>query len=308
MRWGLLFLGVCLFALSTVSAQTPVSGLFFTESWDSGSVTATFNSRYYGNLSGSQFRLQTAIRRDGAYALEHQLPAGTSASAIQYATQHFADAVTGPVHAVGQGQHMMDFYIQFRIYYSPNFDLTGKPKQFIIGTQDDQRHDATCCNPWVSHYLMFYPPHPAFSGGWVAEANAKQATSGQFYPLYQNRNGYSGTNIFTTQTGRWYTVEVRRKLNDPGVRNGIFQMWIDHVLISEYTDVRYRVPFDGTFGSNMIYGTNFALISDYMSSGSSQTQSIFYDDVRFSTTRIGPPLTTGAPTMPTRFRILSNPT
>ena len=299
----------CVAALAaTPSAQTPVSGVFFSEGWESGAVGATFNSRNYGTSAApSQYRAQTAVVASGRYAFEHFMPAGLGASSILYATQHFGDAPSGPVHPNGQGQHFYDFYIQFKSYYSPGFDLqNGEPKSFIIGTQDERRHDATCCNPWVSSYLTIVPPHPG-RGSMASEVVAKQATSGQFVSLPQTRGGYSQSNMFVTQTGRWYTIEVRRRLNDAGQRNGIFQMWVDGQLISEHTNVLFRVPFDGTFGSNFDYGTNFAMISNYMAIGSSRQQSVFYDDVKFSTTYIGTGGTTTLPSAPTNLRILPPP-
>ncbi|WP_291982189.1 hypothetical protein [Luteitalea sp.] len=303
-RLAIMAAGIVLW-MSNAIAQAPVSGVFFSEGWESGATGATFNSRNYGSTTSPQFRVQSAVRASGGFALEHVLTAGLGAGSIHYATQHFGDAVSGPVHPVGQGQHFFDLYVQFRVYYSPNFDVTNsRPKQFIIGTQDERRHDATCCNPWVSNYLTIFPPGPTW-GITVGEANAKQATSGQFAGLVQNRGGYSAANPFVTQTGRWYTVEVRRRLNDPGVRNGVFQMWVDGALIAEYASVLYRVPFDGTFGSNMAYGTNFAMISDYMANGSNRDQSIFYDDVKFSTTPIGVGST--LPTAPTNLRIIVPP-
>ena len=296
-------LGIAALGLAPVTAQSPVSGVFFGEGWESGSAAATFNSRYYGSAGASQFRVQNAVRASGNFALEHVLTSGLPAGSIQYATQHFGDAINQPIFQPGQGQHFTDLYVQFKVYYSAGFDLSSRPKQLIIGTEDGSRHDATCCNPWVSHYVMIYPPGPYWAT--IAEANAKQATSGQFAGMHMNRSGYSGSNPFITQTARWYTVEVRRRLNDVGQRNGIFQMWIDGTLIAEYTNVLYRVPFDGTFGSDMNYGTNFVMISDYMGGGSTRNQSVFYDDFRFSTTPIGS--ASQLPSAPTNLRLLLPP-
>lgn len=298
-------------ALARVTAQSPVSGVFFNEGWESGATGATFNSRNYGSSGTSpQFRAQSAVRASGNYAFEHVLTSGMSPGVIHYATQHIGDAINGPVYPAGQGQRFFDLYVQFKVHYSPNFDVTNsRPKSLIIGTEDGTRHDATCCNPWVSHYVMLYPPGPTW-GITVAEANAKQATTGQFANLVQNRGGYSASNPYVTQPGRWYTIEVRRRLNDPGQRNGIFQMWVDGVLIAEHTTVLYRVPFDGTFGSDMTFGTNFVMISDYMSGGSTQNQSIYYDDIKISTTPIGlgtTPTPTPLPSAPANLRIIIPP-
>ena len=283
------------------SAQNPVSGVFFSEGWESGSASGTFNSSGYGTAMASQFSVQSQIRASGAWALRHLYPAGVQASGVQYATQHFGDSLAGPVYPAGAGQHFYDLYVQYKVYYSPNFDTTTLTKQLIIGTQDDRRHDNACCNPWVSHYMTIYPE---FEGrNWVGEANNKQAASGQWIGFGMNASGYSSSNVFGMQKGRWYTVEVRRRLNDSGVDNGIFQMWVDGVLISDHRNIRFRVPWNGTFGANMTYGTNFVMISDYGGPIAAE-QSVYYDDIKMSTSYIGGGATTTPPAPPTNVRIM----
>jgi len=282
-------------------AQQQASGVFFAESWESSAIARTFNSWSYGSTSGSQFSLQAPPVAIGNASLRHALTAGLSPGAIQYATQHIGDALAGPVYPAGQGQHFTDLYVQYKVRYGPDFDLAQVPKQLIIGTQDDRRHDNVCCNPWVSHYLTVYPPHSA-RGSLVAEANNKQAPSGQWVGMVQNRGGHSASNLLVTQPNRWYTVEVRRRLNDVGQDNGVFQMWVEGVLLSEHTTVRYRVPWNDTYGATATFGTNFVMISNYINNGSSRDQSVFYDEVKFSTSYIG--VGGALPAPPTNLRIL----
>lgn len=286
--------GVMLSVLLT-HAQTQVSGVFFDEGWESGSRTQSFNSQGYGSAAGSQYTLQSGFTGRGSWAFEHRLTAGLAPSAIQYATQHFGDSLAGPVLAAGRGQRFDDLYIQYKVAYSSGFDFGENYKQLIIGTQDDRRHDQPCCNPWVAHYLTVYPPHQSRSG-LLAEINNKQAASGQWAGFTYNSSGYSASNPFYIQAGRYYTVEVRRRLNDAGVDNGIFQMWIDGVLLSDYRNVRYRVPFNGTYGASFNYGTNFVMISNYSTAGVSRDQSIYYDDIKLSTSYVG--VGSGGPTPP----------
>lgn len=284
-------------------AQGPVSGVFFDEGWESGAASQSFNSRFYGNAGTStQFGVDSTIRAGGARSLRHSLTAGLGAGAIHYATQHFGDATSGPIHPAGAGQSFHELYIQYKIYYSPGFDLAGAPKQIIVGTEDSRRHENVCCNPWVSHYLTVVPPHTS-RGPMASEINNKQAASGQWHSLVQNRSGYSPNNLFITQSGRWYTVEVHMRLNDASGDNGVFRMWIDGALISEHSGLRYRVPWNGTFGADMNRGTNFVLISNYMANGSSRDQSVYYDDMKFSTTYIGTGGST-LPSAPTNLRIV----
>jgi hypothetical protein len=296
--------GLCSIAIAAAvvvtEGQSPVTGIFFTEGWELGTVANSFNSSFYGNAGSSQFSVQNAIRAGGAFALRHTIPANTSEGDIHYATQHFGDASTGPVLAAGLGQHFYDLYVQYKVYYSPGYFFDGYTyKQLIIGTQDDRSHANVCCNPWVAHYMTIYPPGRSL----LAEANNKQSASGQWVGFRQNQNGYSDSNLLTLQSGRWYTIEVRRRLNDPGVDNGVFQMWVDGTLLSQHTNVRFRTPWNGSFGSNFTYGTNFVLISDY-GGPATQTQSIYYDDIRMSTTYIGTGGGTPSPAPPSNLRII----
>ena len=299
-KLGVLSAALVLGAGVLVHAQ--VSGVFFQEGWESGSAANSFNSDNFGDAVGSQFFVQSSTVSAGTRALEHRMASGLPGSEIQYATQHFGDAPSGPVWTAGRGQTFNDLYIQYKVYYTSNFDIVNVPKQLIIGTQDDRSHANPCCNPWVAHYMTIYAPFG--NRDWNAEANNKQAASGQWVGLGQNASGYGPNNIFAIQRGRWYTYEVRRRLNDNGVDNGIFQMWVDGVLISDHRSVRYRTPWNGSFGSNFSYGTNFVMISDYMGAGATQNQSVFYDDVKISTSFIGTGPIVTPPAPPTNVRIV----
>jgi hypothetical protein len=60
---GLLLCGAAVAAsIALLDAQTTVSGVFFVEGWESGTLSGSFNSAYYGNSSSSQFRVQNGRR------------------------------------------------------------------------------------------------------------------------------------------------------------------------------------------------------------------------------------------------------
>jgi hypothetical protein len=283
MRIARAFAVVAAIVCSTAVMWGQTTGVFFQEGWESGNDNGSFNSSFFGS-GGDQFRVQSSVVATGSFALQHLIRAGMSPDAIQYATQHFGDAPSGPLAANGRGEHFFDFYVQYKIYYSPGFDHRGfSYKQIIFGTQDQRAHNEACCNPWVANYTN------------------KQSASTQWVGFNQNASGYNNNNRLTMQTGRWYTIELRRRLNDPGVDNGIFQMWVDGVLISDYRNVRHRVQWNGSFGADMSYGTNFVLISDYGATPGSD-QSVYWDDFKFSTSYIG--IGGAVPSAPTNLRIV----
>jgi len=256
--------------------------VIFEEGFESG-TGASFSASSYGSITGNpQYIVQGTVKAAGNYALQHHFNLGQGGS---YATKLFGDnpEISNPNH-----DHYQELYVQFKLRYSEGYDFSaGNNKIMIIGTEDDRRHDAICCNPWVASYNTLYIANSGSSGSFNVEGNNKRAPTGQWYGLSPNRSGYDGTNRFITETGRWYTIEVHIRLNDPNQGNGIFEMWIDGTKISEYSNVTYRVPWDGTAGSNFNYGVNFVMLSHYINSGSPQAQDIFYDDIKISTSYIG---------------------
>lgn len=301
----ILVLGVCTAGVVGVSAQSPVTGVFFTESWDSGTLANSFNSNTQGALAATgQHFLETTIKVSGTGALRHRYTAGMNGDTVEHATQHIGDSPASPVLATGRGQRFDDIHLQYKFYYSPGFDFgNGHYKQFMMGTQDDRRHDETCCLPFAAHYIMVLVER---GGALEMEGYNKESTSRPFVQLNPNAGGYNDSNRYVVQTGRWYTFEVRRRLNDSGSDNGIFQMWADGVLIADYRNVRFRIPRSGSFGTNFNYGTNWVMVSDYTTNTVPRDQSIYYDDVKVSTTYIGTGGSTpGPPAAPTNLRIVT---
>lgn len=263
------------------------AAVFFEEGFEAG-VPQTFTSQYYGSLRESnRYTIQSMVKNSGQYALRYHFISGTN-NVNEYATQHFGDSIAGPVYMNGLGNHYDDLYIQFKVYYSPRYDWSaGNNKIMIVGTQDDKPHSNVCCNPWVSHYITILAGNIGNRGFFNAEANNKKSEIGQWIGLSPNINGYNSTNRYLIEVGKWYTIEIRKKLNDVGQNNGIFEMWIDGVKITERSNILYRVQWDGMFGANFAYGTNFVMLTTYINSPAPQDQDIYYDDIKFSTTYIG---------------------
>lgn len=300
----LIIIGIISFSDRSGFLISPVkAAVFFAESFETGSPQ-TFLSQSYGNIStSSRYSIQSAVRASGMYGLRYHFMIGTS-NVGEYTTQHFGDSPAGPVHPNGAGNHYNDIYIQFKLYYSLGYDWSaGNNKIMIIGTQDDRNHDNVCCNPWVSHYITILAGNAGPRGFFDAEGNNKISASGQWFGLSPNINGYDSLNRYFINPGRWYTIEVHKRLNDVGMNNGIFEVWINGLKVAEYFTVTYRVPWDGTYGTNFAYGTNFVMLTTYINNPAPRDQDIYYDDVKFSTTYIG---TTSVPlSPPTGLRIIN---
>lgn len=85
----------------------------------------------------------------------------------------------------------------------------------------------------------------------------------------------------TKESGRWVCVEARARLNTPGQKDGINQLWIDGKLEAERRNLDWR----GTYSE---YGINAVFLEAYWNSGSPVTQSRWIDNFVISTEPIGP--------------------
>src|SRR5690606_6060083 len=83
------------------------------------------------------------------------------------------------------------------------------------------------------------------------------------------------------ESGWWICVESRAKLNSPGKKDGINQLWIDGKLEAERRDLDWRGTFDER-------GINAVFLEAYWNEGSPIDQSRWIDHFVISTKPIGP--------------------
>lgn len=299
MRWILGRTFLLLQGLLVIFSQPAMAQVFFSEGFELGSGTS-FSQSSYGSITGnSQYSVQRAVVAAGRYSLQHHFNQGQNGT---YATHQFGDSPDITRH---QDAHYFDIYIQFKLRYSDGYDFSaGNNKIMIIGTQDSRRHDAICCNPWVSHYITLFANATGSDAFFNVEGNNKRAPSGQWFGLTPNLLGPTQPSGVFIERNRWYIVEVHMRTNTDTNPNGMFEMWIDGTQVTRRTDVLHRIPWDGTAGTDPTYGINFVMLSHYINSGAPRAQDMFYDDVILSTTYIG---TNGsdrtAPSPPENLRV-----
>jgi hypothetical protein len=85
----------------------------------------------------------------------------------------------------------------------------------------------------------------------------------------------------TEEAGRWVAVECRVKLNTPGEKDGLQQLWIDGRLEAERTGLDWR-------GRYTDRGVNAVFLETYWNDGSPVDQSRWIDNFVISTEPIGP--------------------
>ena len=85
----------------------------------------------------------------------------------------------------------------------------------------------------------------------------------------------------TEESGRWVCVEARVKLNTPGKRDGLNELWIDGRLEAERRNLDWRGSYAG-------HGINAVFLEAYWNRGSPVDQSRWIDNFVISTKPIGP--------------------
>ncbi|MCW8130886.1 MAG: hypothetical protein KIS92_11085 [Planctomycetota bacterium] len=83
------------------------------------------------------------------------------------------------------------------------------------------------------------------------------------------------------EAGRWVCVEAHVKLNTPGQKDGVMELWIDGLLQCNRTGLDWR-------GAYTDKGINAVFLEAYWNKGSPAEQSRWFDDFVVSTQPIGP--------------------
>lgn len=87
--------------------------------------------------------------------------------------------------------------------------------------------------------------------------------------------------IFAKQNfGKWQCVEAHVKLNESGLANGLFQLFINEKLEAESTELNW-------VGGYSAYGINTVIFENHWNNGSPVKQTRYFDNLVISTTPIG---------------------
>jgi hypothetical protein len=90
------------------------------------------------------------------------------------------------------------------------------------------------------------------------------------------------TPIFSpAESGRWVCIESHVKLNTPGERDGVFELWVDGKLEAARNDLDWH----GSWGD---YAINAVFLENYWNQGSVKRQARWFDNFVISTRPIGP--------------------
>ena len=92
----------------------------------------------------------------------------------------------------------------------------------------------------------------------------------------------------TEESGYWVLIESHAKLNTPGKRDGVNELWIDGRLECRRTGLDWRGSYTG-------HGLNAVFLEAYWNEGSPVDQTRWYDNFVISTKPIGPVVCSARP-------------
>ena len=170
-------------------------------------------------------------------------------------------------------------YLSYRIRFEDGFDFTRGVKLpgLIGGVAPQGATQANGVNGWMTRMTLL----PNDDGGGDLFSIAKYHQSGFASHLggedFRRCVGADGSNA-SLETGRWYTVLQRVRLNrvQPSSQaDGILQVWIDGELVLDQQDVEYRTQAGLGIGK-----FNFSCYMNGGSAGPIGEQFALFDDIK----------------------------
>jgi hypothetical protein len=189
----------------------------------------------------------------------------------------FGDSPTGKV--VRKGETFEEIYWRVYVKHQPGW-TGGGPDKLSRATSitSGKWTQAMIAHVWSTGDALTLDPASGVVGGKVVTTK---------YNDFDNLHwlGQKPASTFqissTAESGWWVCVEARAKLNTPGAKDGLFQLWIDGQLESERKNLDWR----GTYKE---HGLNAVFLEAYWNKGSPVTQCRWYDNFVISTRPIGP--------------------
>jgi hypothetical protein len=189
----------------------------------------------------------------------------------------FGDSPAGK--AAQKGKHFDDIY--WRIYVKHQYGWTGGgPDKLSRATSivSPNWAQAMIAHVWSDGEALTLDPASGVRGDRVVTTRYND------FPklLWLGNRPASAFKLHSTEeAGRWVCVESRAKLNTPGRKDGLNQLWIDGRLEAQRRDLDWRGSYDR-------HGINAVFLEAYWNKGSSVTQCRWIDNFVISTKPIGP--------------------
>jgi hypothetical protein len=198
----------------------------------------------------------------------------------------FGDSPTGRV--VRKGEKFDDVYWRIYVKHQPGW-VGGGPAKLSRATSivSPKWNQAMIAHVWSSGEALTLDPATGVRGDTVV---TRRYNDFEMLRWLGNRPASQMKISSSEESGRWVCVESRARLNTPGQKDGLNQLWIDGRLEAQRLNLDWRGSYDG-------HGINAVFLETYWNEGSPVTQSRWIDNFVISTRPIGPIVTPRTPTL-----------
>lgn len=227
------------------------------------------------------FARASGVGHDGSWGIRAQFKAGTiNAGSLKIAFGRTPQSYFRPVDA-GTATYR-ELYWRVYLRHAPGWIGGGGDKlsRMTIFGASDSWAQAMIAHVWSAggngQYLALDP-----ASGTDTQGNLKTTTYNDAPNLRWLGAARSATPIFdASHVGNWYCIETHVRLNDAGLSNGVFALWINGALEAQRTGLNW-------VGSYSAYGLNALFLENFWNAGSPVAQERYMDRLVVSTQPIG---------------------
>lgn len=261
------------------SCAAPGAGWIFCDDFDQDRLASYFEY----NSAGGAFARTAGVGRNGSVGMRARFAAGQDeAGSLKLAFGRTPSSYIRPVDA-GTARYRDIFW---RVWVRTQDGWQGGAghkltrAQILAGSNWQQAMIAPVWGgnegSWQQYHLNVDPVSGTDEAG-----NLKTTSYGDVANMRWLGAAASATPLFdAAHVGQWYCVEVNARLNDAGLSNGTFTLWVNGTKEAERTGLNW-------VGSFADYGINTVFLENYWNEGSPVAQERYMDEFVVSTQRIG---------------------
>ena len=292
----------------TVYTENPTAAWLFWDDFESGDFSRYTVFNRGGKNGPNQFAPAPGIGLGGSQGMRAEF---READGKDYGTGwlqvYFGVVPEGYFKSVAaKDEYLTEIYARFYFKCDENWDFGGADKlSRITSIQGRDHSQSMIAHLWSGgeghKYLRLDPASGIDITGGNAQSRRNGAipmTNSKLISTKYNDFPNLSWNLIRTgerqidipffdkdHVGKWYCIEMRVKLNDPGVSNGIFQVWVDDVLKSSHTNLNWIGKCE--VGPGKLNGINAFYLENYCNNGVKGTQVRYFDNLVISREKIG---------------------
>ncbi len=275
-------LSTTIFAQACFTCDDAPAGTIFCDDFE---TTAPLSDRYFE--SGGNFVQTDYVGRDSTRGMRAVWDVGNVG--VGGFKKSFGRTPSNYIgnHAVNPEQDYDEIYWRIDVRMQPGWQGGGPDKlsraMTLANSDWAQGMIAHIWSAGPGQYNEYLVMDPA--SGIDTEGNLVTTGYNDFANLRWLGNKVGNIDMFSTEnSGKWYCVEARAKLNTPGQSDGIFEFWINDTL----QNGSYNLNWHGDWNDDpQNFKINAIFIENYWNAGSPVAQERYMDNFVISTERIG---------------------